>query len=117
MAMTTTTTIPRDYRRVCAVQDVPPRGKKTVRIDNTRVLIVACDQQLYAIEDRCPQTGRSIAHGEVLDCAITSPSTGARYCLRSGRYLEGGLSPLQSHWLTIFPLRVIGDQIYVYVPG
>ena len=81
------------------------------------MLIIACDQMLYAIEDRCPQTGRSIAHGEVLDCTIASPSTGARYCLRSGRYLEGGLSPLQSHWLTIFPLRVLDDQIYVFVPG
>ena len=99
------------------MQDIPERGKKTVHVENTRLLIVACDQKLYAIEDRCPQTGRPIAHGEVLDCAITSPSTGARYCLRSGRYLEGGLSPLQSHWLAIFPLRVVNDQVYVYMPG
>ncbi len=110
-------TAPAGYIRVCAVEQIPPRGRKTVYVDDTRVLIVACGDGLYAVEDRCPQTGRSIAHGKVLGCVFTTPTVGARYDLRTGRYLGGGQSPLQSHWLTVFPLRVIEGSVYVRLPG
>lgn len=110
------TDIPEGYVAACKLSDVPQRGKKMIHCGETRVLIVACDDSLYAIEDRCPQTGRSIAHGKVLNCDISSPVTGARYCLRSGRYLGGGQLSLQSTWLTLFPLIVIDDMIYLYLP-
>jgi len=110
-------TVPAGYIRVCAVEQIPPRGRKTVHVENITVLIVACDDGLHAIEDRCPQTGRSIVHGEVLDSVFTTPTVGARYDLRTGRYLGGGQSPLQSHWLTVFPLRVIEGGVYIRLPG
>lgn len=103
------------YVLACAAADVPARGKKAVYIGDTRVLIVACESGLYAIEDRCPQTGRSIAHGEVIGCVITSPVTGAAYDLRTGQYVGGGLSPLQSERLRTFPLRVEDGKIYILV--
>ena len=90
------------YVYVCERSDIPERGRKTVLIGE--------------VEDRCPQTGGSIAHGEVLGCVLTTPTVGARYDLRTGRYLGGGLSPLQSHWLTVFPLRVVEGKIYVRLP-
>ncbi|MCZ7541755.1 MAG: nitrite reductase (NAD(P)H) small subunit [Anaerolineae bacterium] len=110
-------TAPAGYIRVCAVEQIPPRGRKTVYAGDIRVLIVACDDGLHAIEDRCPQTGRSIVRGEVLDGVFTTPTVGARYDLRTGRYLGGGQSPLQSHWLTVFPLRVIEGGVYIRLPG
>ena len=118
MTTTSTTTqsqtrVPEGYTFACEAGEIPQRGKKTVHIDDTTLLIVACDAGLYAVEDRCPQTGGSIAHGKVLDCAISTPTTGARYCMRSGRYLGGGQSPLQSHVLRVFPLRVMEDRMYV----
>lgn len=110
-------TAPAGYIRVCAVEQIPPRGRKTVYVDDIRLLIVACGDDLHAIEDRCPQTGRSIARGQVLNCVFTTPTVGARYDLRTGRYLGGGQSPLQSHWLTVFPLRVIEGNVYIRLPG
>lgn len=107
---------PEGYTLVCAQSELPVRGKRMVTLGKTRVLIIVCDEQIFAIEDRCPQTGRSLAHGAVLDCAITSPANGARYCLKSGRYLGGGQSPLQTHWLTRFPVQVVAEQVYVRVP-
>jgi nitrite reductase/ring-hydroxylating ferredoxin subunit len=102
-----------NYEFACKVTDLPVRGKKTVVVGGVSILIVACESGLHAVEDRCPQTGRSLAHGQVLDCILTSPANGARYDLRTGRFVGGGLSPLQSHWLTVFPLQVIGDDVYV----
>ncbi len=117
MTGSTHTAAPEGYVYVCERSEIPQRGRKTVLIGNVPVLLIACEaDDLHAVEDRCPQTGGSIAHGEVLGCTITTPTVGARYDLRSGRYLGGGLSPLQSHWLTVFPLRIVEGKVYVHPP-
>lgn len=116
-AETTETKIPAGYTYVCERSALPLRGKKTVKVGGTRVLIVACDQGLFAVEDRCPQTGAPIAHGKVIGCTITTPTNGALYSLATGRYLGGGQSWLQSHWLTVYPLTVIDDRVYVRIPA
>jgi len=102
-----------NYLYVCDLDSLPARGKKTVHLEDQKVLIIQCETGLYAVEDRDPQTGGSIAHGKVLDCVLTSPNTGARYSLQTGQYLGGGQSPLQSHWLPLWRVRVKGDKVYV----
>lgn len=102
-----------DYIYACDLSSLPQRGKKIIHVGDRKVLIIKCDTGLYAVEDRDPQTGGSIAHGKVLDCVLTSPNTGARYSLRTGQYLGGGQSPLQSHWLPMVPLCVEDGKVYV----
>ena len=99
----------------CRLSEIPQRGKKVIQIGETRVLIIACEGKLYAVEDKCPQTGRPLSHGKVLKCTLTSPNTGATYDLNSGLYLHGGLSPFQAHWLTIFLLQVMDGEVYVHL--
>lgn len=106
---------PADYVFACKVEDVPLRGKKTVKINGVSVILVACESGIHAVENVCPHTGQPIVRGKVLDCTITSPHNGARYDLESGRYLGGGLSPFQSHWLTVFPTYVVDDDIYIHM--
>ena len=103
------------YDLVCKVSEMPPRGKKKLSVSGIDILIIACESGYYAIQDRCPQTARPISHGKVLNCQLTSPHTGAHYDLRTGKYVGGGQSPLQSHWLTVLPLRVVDEDIYVQV--
>lgn len=116
-AATTDTRIPEGYVFACEVRDVPARGKHTITIHDTRILIIVCDTSYHAVEDACPHTGRSIAHAEVLDCTLITSTNSARYCLRSGRYLGGGQFPLPSHSLTIWPLHIVEDRIYVRPPA
>lgn len=104
-----------DFVFACEFAAVPARGKKTVTLGDRKVLIITCDSHLYAVEDRCPQTGRSIAHGKVLNCTITSPNNGAKYCLRTGKFLGGGQSPFQSHWLNVLQCKVVDDKVYVRI--
>ncbi len=105
------------YRYVCDLADLPARGKKAIHLDDVKLLLIACDSGLYALEDRDPQTGGSLATGEVIDCILTSPNTGARYSLATGRYIGGGLSPLSSHWLPMWHVRVVEDRVYVSRTG
>jgi 3-phenylpropionate/trans-cinnamate dioxygenase ferredoxin component len=108
-------TLPENYLFVCKQSDLPARGKKKLEINGISVLIIVCDSGLYAIENRCPQTTLPLVRSKVLGKEITSP-TGARYDLRTGQYIAGGQSPFQSHWLTVFPLQVVGDDIYIKLP-
>lgn len=101
------------YRFACAVDEMPVRGRKLVHIEGVPVLLVACESGYYGVEDKCPQTGRSLAHGKVLDCVLTSPNNGARYDLSTGKYVGGGQSPFQSHWLTMFPVQVVDGGLYI----
>jgi len=102
------------YRYACDQADVPARGKKTVYLDDIKLLIIACDGKLYAVEDRDPQTGGSIARAEIVNCVLTSPTTGAKYRLEDGRLLDDqkGLTAF-THWLPMWHLRVVDDQVYV----
>ena len=102
-----------NYVVACQRSDIPARGKKIVQVGGVSVLIVACEGSLFAVENACPQTGRPLAHGAVLKGTITSPHTGAHYELASGRYLGGGQSPLQSHWLRVFPLQTAENRVYI----
>lgn len=103
------------YVSVCALSALPARGRKLVHVNGVRVLLVACDSGYYAVEDKCPQTGRSLAHGKVLNCVLTSSNNGARYDIATGKYLGGGQSPFQSHWLRVFPVQIVGDQLYIRI--
>ncbi|HEX3052776.1 MAG TPA: nitrite reductase (NAD(P)H) small subunit [Aggregatilineaceae bacterium] len=107
---------PEGYEFICTLSDLPKRGKKSFHIGKSTILIIVCESGLYALEDRCPMTARSMAHGKVLNDEITSPNTGARYSLKTGFYVGGGQSPLQSHWLPLLRLKVEHDQVYVRLP-
>lgn len=109
-------TLSEHYVAVCKLTEVPQRGKKTVHLDELTVLLVACENGLYAVEDRCPQTGRSIGHGKVINGVITAPTTGARYHLQTGEYVGSGLTPFPSNRLMVFPVQVIDGVVYIRLP-
>jgi nitrite reductase/ring-hydroxylating ferredoxin subunit len=108
-----TITIPEGYTYVCNVSDVPKRGKKIVHIGDTTLLLITCEKGVFAVEDRCPQGHGSIALATVHDCQITCRCHGSTYCLNTGKYIGGGLSPLSHDMLRIFKATIINDQFYV----
>ncbi len=116
MSATVDGSLPENYTLVCNRDALPARGKKHFSIDQHTVLIVTCDGDVFAIEDRCPLTGGSIANGRVLNGVITAPSTGAHYDLSTGRYVGGGQFTPESNWLAVYPVRLVGDRVYVHLP-
>lgn len=108
--------VPENYVYACRTSELPARGKRLIPLGGTPVLIIVCEEGLFAVEDRDPQTGQSMARGKVLACMITSPNTGAHYDLMTGQYAGGGEALFQSHWLPVFPLCVIDEAVYVHLP-
>lgn len=76
-----------DRVRVCALDELPPGSRKVVVHDDVEVLVVNCDGELLALEDRCTHDDGPLGEGE-LDCAagtLECPRHGSLFDLRTGR--------------------------------
>lgn len=102
------------YVYACDKHDLPERGKKSITLNGLPILLITCDTNVYAIEDRCPADRRSLSHGKVLNHIISSPS-GARYDLITGNCVGGGFSTRMHESLRVFPVMVADDKIYIHV--
>ena len=72
--------------RVCAVDELPPGARKVVEHEDGEVLVVNCDGELFALEDRCTHDDGPLAEGE-LNCAagtLECPRHGSLFDLRTG---------------------------------
>jgi len=57
--MATTTT------RVCALDEIPSPGHKTVTVGNVKICVVRIGDDVYAINDRCSHEDYSLCEGEL----------------------------------------------------
>ena len=58
-----------------------------VTVEGEHLIIVRCEGELYAVEDRCTHDGESLGEAQVEDCQIVCPRHGAHFCLRTGEAL------------------------------
>ncbi|MEO1060774.1 MAG: Rieske 2Fe-2S domain-containing protein [Actinomycetota bacterium] len=67
-----------------SVDELRTAGRLTTKLGSMPVLVVHDDDELYAIEDRCPHLGFPLARGAVGDGIITCHWHHARFDLASG---------------------------------
>ena len=81
--------------------------------EDLEILVVNCEGQLYAIEDRCSHDDGDLAEGELYPdrCAIECPRHGALFDLKTGKPLT--LPAYQA--VETFPVKVDGDTITLEV--
>src|SRR4051794_3944563 len=75
-----------DLIDVCHLEDLPPGALRTVEWEDIEIMVVNCNGDLLAIEDRCSHDDGPLAEGE-LDCAkgtVECPRHGSLFDLRSG---------------------------------
>lgn len=102
-----------DRYPVCAVAELPAGARRRVDADGVVLIVVNCDGEYLAIEDRCSHDGAPLDDGPV-DCAagtIECPRHGSLFDLRSGRPKTlPAYMPVET-----FEVEVDGDQIIVLV--
>jgi nitrite reductase (NADH) small subunit/3-phenylpropionate/trans-cinnamate dioxygenase ferredoxin subunit len=81
-------------------------------LDGVRIAIFHVNEQFFAIDDRCPHAGASLAcgylNGETISCRIHH----WHYCLRDGRRLDDRSDP---HHARCFQLRVVDQNVQVVI--
>jgi len=98
---------------VCEVSELPIGERKTVAWEDMEILVVNCEGELLAIEDRCSHDDGDLAEGEIDTdrCAIECPRHGALFDLRSGKPLSlPAYKPVDT-----FAVKVDGNTITLEV--
>jgi nitrite reductase (NADH) small subunit/3-phenylpropionate/trans-cinnamate dioxygenase ferredoxin subunit len=100
------------YQAVCHVADLPEGEGRTVRVGN-QLIAVFCDKGRYfAIDDVCPHMGASLSGGYLEEGIVTCPWHAWRFRLADGAWADNPRVKIGC-----YPVRVVGDEIQVEVPG
>lgn len=102
-----------EFSRFCPLAEVPPGGKKAVKVNGTWVLVCHTDDGLLAVSNVCSHQIKPLLPGRMRNCTITCPVHGARFDLKTGAALNlPATKPIPT-----YELRVVDDWIEVAVPG
>jgi 3-phenylpropionate/trans-cinnamate dioxygenase ferredoxin component len=102
-----------DFRRACAVDEIPPGGVLAVDVDGVEVAIVRAGDRCFAIRDECSHAAIALSEGDVdADaCEIECWLHGSRFDLRTGS--PTGLPATEP--VPVYPCRVESGDVLVDV--
>ena len=83
-ATTTEATEKDDWIRVGELSGLIQEGIRVVRVGSSRVAVVADDERVFAVDNRCPHMGFPLDRGSVADGILTCHWHQARFDLASG---------------------------------
>ena len=103
------------FTRFCKLDEVPPGGKKALKINETWVLVCNAKSnvtdRLFAVSGICSHQFKPLFNGRVRNCKITCPVHGARFDLETGAALDlPATKPI-----AVYEVRVVDDWIEVNI--
>lgn len=94
--------------RVAALAELPPGGRKLVRMEGHSLLLFNVEGAVHAIADSCPHAGSWLGSGKLNGCFLRCPAHGLEFDLRTGcARTAQGLA------VRAYPVRVEGDAVSV----
>ncbi|MFI5306136.1 MAG: nitrite reductase small subunit NirD [Polyangiales bacterium] len=94
---------------VGALSQIPQRGARVVETSFGDIAVFRTrDDEVFALDDRCPHQGGPLSQGLVHGRRVTCPLHDTVVCLSSGRVLEGGTGRTRQH-----AVRVIHGRVYL----
>ncbi len=92
---------------VARLAELDDRGRALVRLGDTEIALFRVDDHVYAVHNRCPHRAGPLIRGYLeAGPAIRCPMHGWRYDLRTGESDR----PARA---TVYPVRVVGDEISI----
>ena len=92
-----------------ALSDIPRRGARCVTTAAGRIAVFRTqDDQVFAIENRCPHRSGPLSEGIVHDTSVTCPLHNWVIDLRTGSALGADQGEVRT-----YPTRVVGDRILI----
>ena len=89
--------------------DVPDGAAAVVKVDDELTIAVyRVEDSYYAIDDRCPHKGVSLARGTFQDAVVTCPAHHFTVDVRTGRSPRNTLMRVAT-----FPVARIGDDLCI----
>jgi len=104
--------VPKEFVRVAGTGEVAPGKKKLVRLDDEQILLVNLEGTYYAVDGVCPHALASLNISQLDGDEIVCQVHGSTFNVKSGEVL----SPPAGEGLTVYPVRVEGDDLLVGPP-
>lgn len=94
---------------VGALSQIRQRGARVVETSFGAVAVFRTrDDEVFALDDRCPHQGGPLSQGLVHGRQVTCPLHDTVVCLSSGRALDGSTGRVRQH-----AVRVMHGQVYL----
>lgn len=100
------------FQTVCKTHDIPEGSAKMFVVDKQPIGVFRVEGKFFAIDNRCPHAGASLAHGIVEGDTVACRIHHWRFCIRDGKYLDEAQS---QHNARCFPIRVLGQDVQVEI--
>lgn len=98
-----------DWIEVGSISDIPLRGARCVVTPGGRIAIFRTqDDQLFAMEDRCPHRNGPLSQGIIHGTSVTCPLHNWIISLKTGEAQGADEGRTRT-----FPVRRDGDQIFI----
>lgn len=95
--------------QIGSINDIPRRGARCVATPRGRIAVFRTgDDQVFAIEDRCPHKGGPLSQGIVHGTSVTCPLHNWVISLETGKALGADEGEVRT-----IPIRIDGDQILI----
>lgn len=101
--------LPGEWTPVLDKSDLAENEPKKVDANGIQVLLVQQEDKVYAIGEVCSHLGGPLSEGEIKDCGVVCPWHASRFCLETGKVLDGPATFAQP----VFETRVREGQIEV----
>lgn len=97
--------------KVCAVSEL--EKCKAFETEKLEGIVLQCEDGIYACQRYCPHKEFPLDFGRILDPhTLHCTCHGSKFDLTSGKVLE----PPAETELTLYPVEIDGDDIYVEIP-
>lgn len=97
------------YIDIAALSDIPPQGARVVRTPHGCVAIFrTADDQVFALDDRCPHKGGPLSEGIVHGTQVTCPLHNWVFDMATGQAQGADEGHVATH-----PVRVEGGRIWL----
>lgn len=95
--------------KIGSLTDIPRRGARCVTTPQGRIAVFrTAEDQVFAIEDRCPHKGGPLSQGIVHGASVTCPLHNWVISLESGKALGADEGAVRT-----VPVKVEGEQLFV----
>ncbi len=97
------------YARIASIDQILEGKVYLSQTKHATIAITRIGSEFFAFEDNCSHDGEEISSGELVDGVITCPRHFAKFSIRDGSVLQfPATEPL-----TIYPIKVEGNEIFV----
>ncbi len=98
--------------KLCKLENVPPGTIKQFTANETEILIINTNNQIYCLEARCTHAGAPLSEGILTENTLTCPWHGSQFNITNGEVTKG---PAEKN-LQIYKPTIKENTIFIDIP-